>query len=435
MGSKSKTLYICSKCDAQFPKWQGQCGECGAWGTVAEDMVDGGGNPAAEAVAEAKAGKTTKLSAADGTTVDRIPTTIGEFDRVIGGGIVPGSFMLLGGEPGIGKSTIVLQIADKVKGEVLYVSGEETAEQVNMRAKRLDVNADTIQFFGEVAVPKICATIKKTKPALAIIDSIQTLVHNGIDAPMGSVSQIRGCTSLLMHTAKESGVPIVLIGHVTKDGAVAGPKTLEHLVDTVLYLEGDRFHEHRMLRAVKNRFGSTSEVGVFSMGEKGLAGVENPSQLFLSDQMEVPGMCTTAIIEGTRVMLADVQALVTRTVFGYPQRKSSGFDANRLQVLLAVLSRRVNIDLGSYDVHINVVGGLKLTEPAADLAVCLAIISAVKDKALPKGTLAYGEVGLAGEIRPVSQETKRSKEAKQLGYSNVISRKSHTTLVAAASAV
>lgn len=353
-----------------------------------------------------------------GAEVKRLKTGLDEFDRVMGGGMVPGGLMLLGGEPGIGKSTLLLQICSRIPA-TLYVSGEESAEQVKVRFDRFGLRPQKMEFMAETNIETVCATIESLRPALAVVDSIQTMGSvEEQKGRVGSSSQLKIVTAKLMETAKSSGVPIVLIGHVTKEGILSGPKTLEHLVDMVLYLEGDKFHQFRILRAIKNRFGSTDEIGVFEMGNGGLAEVKNPSAAFLSGRGEpVTGSVVTCLVQGARPLLLEVQALVSRTQFGYPQRRASGFDLNRLQVLLGVLSKRSGLPLESHDVFLNVVGGLRADEPAADLAVVLAIASAIKNKTLPQNLAAFGEVGLGGEVRPVAQLEKRLQEIKKMGFS------------------
>jgi len=418
--SKIKTIYTCSKCDAQFPKWLGQCSECGSWGTLQEST---------EQVSNKKnnnntvsAGETINFQDVRGQEFPRIKTGLEELDRVLGGGIVAGSVILLGGEPGIGKSTLVLQLASKLANQsVLYISGEESAEQIKMRLDRLKIPPTNLKFLGETDIEVICATIEKIKPSLAIVDSIQTVWFSNLPSEAGNINQIKACTAKLMETAKRNSVPTVIIGHVTKEGVVAGPKTLEHLVDTVLYLEGDQFHNFRLLRAVKNRFGATNEVGVFDMREGGLIEIKNPSEIFLASRdKDLPGVVVGAIMEGTRAFLVEVQALVAQTHFGYPQRRSIGFDNNRLQLMTAILSRRCGISLGNYDVHINIAGGIEVEEPAVDLPVCLAIISAFKNKPFDPRVAACGEVGLGAEVRPINNLDKRIKEAERLGFSKII---------------
>lgn len=340
----------------------------------------------------------------------------------MGGGIVTGSLVLLGGEPGIGKSTLALQIlqASSTDSLPLYVSGEESGQQIKLRSDRLGIASEKINFLSQTNVEKIAATIVKEKPALVVIDSIQTIYSHEVESEPGSLTNVRACTVKLLQAAKASGSPVILIGHVTKDGMVAGPKTLEHLVDTVLYLEGDRFHTFRLLRTVKNRFGATNEVGVFEMSAKGLEPVENPSALFVSSQQDLPGSVVTCLVEGRRPFLVEVQALVTKSSYASPQRRASGFDVNRLQLLLAVLQQRAGHDFSSKDVHLNVVGGLRIQDPSTDLAICAALISALTNKAVDTKTIVLGEVGLAGEVRPVRQLAERLKEANKLGFKKAI---------------
>lgn len=350
----------------------------------------------------------------------RLQTGIEEFDRVLGGGIVSGSVILLGGEPGIGKSTLVLQICHKIKESILYVSGEESAEQIKTRIDRLEIKTGNLSFLGETNVETIISTILDQKPKLAIIDSIQTVYSDETASGAGSINQVRICATKLLDMAKKNNICILIIGHVTKFGEVAGPKTLEHLVDTVLYLEGDQFHSFRILRTVKNRFGSTFEVGIFEMQTKGLVEVKNPGAIFLTEKNPTAGTIITAALEGSRVFLIEVQILENLTNFGYPQRKSQGFDLNRLLLLIATLSRRLGLKLANNDIYLNLVGGLKVSEPAIDLAVCLAIYSALKNKIIPSDMLAFGEVGLGGEVRAVNQTAKRIAEAEKLGFKNII---------------
>jgi DNA repair protein RadA/Sms len=416
--SKSTTLFSCTACDAQYSKWSGRCLECGKWGTLTE--INAPTVAKAEQKAVYPAGKPIALQDVTSSSAGRLSTGVRELDTVLGGGIVPGSLILLGGEPGIGKSTLSLQLATTLP-KTLYVSGEESVEQIKLRAERLKVTAPELKLLAETNVGVIEATIDELKPALVIIDSIQTITFDEVDGTAGSVTQVRAVTATLMAYAKRTGTPIILIGQVTKDGAVAGPKTLEHLVDTVLYLEGDRFHNFRILRAVKNRFGSTDEVGIFSMEESGLVEVTNPSVAFLSRRHDkIPGTAITCLMEGSRPLLIEIQALVTKTTFGFPQRRASGFDLNRLQVLLAVLSKRSGLPLESYDVFVNVIGGIQAEEPAADLAVLLAIASATQNKAIPHTIVAFGEVGLSGEVRPVGSAKKRLEEIKKMGFETAV---------------
>jgi len=422
---KSTSLFSCSKCDAQYTKWTGRCLECGAWSTIAEisaPQVAMKTMQTKKMQSKMPAGKTVSFDKIIGKDITRLQTGIDEFDRVLGGGIAPSSLILLGGEPGIGKSTLVLQIADKLlqsnkKSSVLYVSGEESAEQVKLRFERLGLQPGGLEFLDSTNVETIASTIEQNKPALAIVDSLQTITSLEAEGTAGNPGQLKISCAKLMEAAKNSNVPIILIGHVTKEGALSGPRTLEHLVDVVIYLEGDRFHQFRILRSVKNRFGSTNEVGIFEMKQGGMIEVKNPSQAMLSGRGEtVPGSVVTCLIEGTRPLLIEIQALVSRTQFGYPQRRASGFDLNRLQVLIAVLAKRTGLPLETHDIFLNVVGGLKANEPAADLAVVIAITSALQNKTLPLTLAAFGEIGLGGEIRQVNQTEKRLMEIKKLGF-------------------
>lgn len=419
--SKENKTFDCTHCGAQYQKWVGRCLECGKWGTIAEQAMSE--KPASRLNKSGKtfsAAKPIKLSDIKSTNVQRMQTKSSELNRVLGGGLVPGSFILLGGEPGIGKSTLSIQIASMIP-QCLYISGEESVEQIKLRADRLKLETSTLHLLNETHLETILATIEAIKSPLVIIDSIQTMYTSEVDGEPGNVSQLRACAVKLLEAAKSTNTAIVLIGHVTKDGSVAGPRTLEHLVDTVLYLEGDRYHDIRILRTVKNRFGSTDEVGMFEMNEMGLIDVANPSAMLLAERGDtMPGSVVTCLTEGTRSLLVEVQALITKTSFGYPVRKASGFDLNRLHVLIAVLQRRAALNLAQYDVHINIVGGVVADEPAADLAICLAIASAYKDKALGNDLAVFGEVGLGGEIRSVRFLEKRIKECENLGMKRII---------------
>lgn len=411
---KNNTIFTCSHCGAQFQKWIGRCLECGQWGTIEKAQITGDNDSKKESTEYAPA-KTIRLKEVEGKNTIRIKTKTEELDRVLGGGVVPGSLILLGGEPGIGKSTLALQIATLLS-PTLYFSGEESVEQIKLRADRLKITGAGLEIGNATGVENIIATIKTKKPKLAIIDSIQTARSNEADGESGSITQVKASTVKFMEAAKATGTTIILVGQVTKEGAVAGPKTLEHLVDVVMYLEGDKYHQYRILRAAKNRFGSTDEIGVFSMTENGLEEVKNPSAAFLAGRGEpVPGTAITCLMEGSRPILVEIQALVTKTNFGFPQRRASGFDLNRLQVLIGVLSKRAKLPLESYDVFLNVVGGVNAEEPAADLAVILALASALKEKTLPADLAAFGEVGLGGEVRPVSQQKRRLEEIKKMG--------------------
>lgn len=417
MPKTNTNIYICSNCGAQYTKWVGRCQECGQWGTISES--------ASPAISDKPATATRSLTPQSLVDIHHTPTkrvSVGlpEVDRVLGGGLVPGSLILLSGEPGIGKSTLALQLAAKLP-TALYFSGEESVEQVGLRAERLGLGNTSLRLVNTIDAAAIAATIHKEKVPLAIVDSIQTVTIPDVPGEAGNPTQIRASTVTLLEAAKSTGTAVLIIGHVTKDGSVAGPKTLEHLVDTVLYFEGDPHRDLRLVRAVKNRFGSTDEVGMFDMVESGLREVKNPSQILLSERGEaMPGSIVTCLMEGTRPLLIEVQALVNKTVFGYPIRKASGFDLNRLHVLTAVLQRRAGLNLAQYDIHINIVGGLEASEPAADLAICLAIASAYKDKALGTDLVVFGEVGLGGEVRGVRGLEKRLKECEQMGLKRVI---------------
>ena len=420
MVKQPTTIFTCTKCGAQFPKWTGRCLTCGAWGTVTEEIQSPKTN-LQSAVVKIDKNQLVDFQKTPPPAFTRLQTQVSEFDRVLGGGIVVGSLILLGGEPGIGKSTLVLQICDKIKSPILYVSGEESASQIKMRIDRLNLDFSNLKFLGENNMEKIIAFAIEEKPSLLIVDSIQTLYSSELPSEAGSINQVRICTVKLLEIAKKFNIPILIIGHVTKDGLVAGPKSLEHLVDAVMYLEGSSQNDFRLLRCAKNRFGSTNELGVFSMTGSGLLEVKNPSELFLPQNQEpISGSALTCIMEGVRPFLIEVQALASKTLFGYPQRKTAGFDLNRLQMLIAVLIKRANIPLVNQDVHLNVTGGLKINETGADLAVCLAIISSLKDKIIKPDTLLIGEVGLGGEIRPVSQMEKRIEEAQKMNFKNII---------------
>ncbi len=411
-------IFACSHCDAQYSKWTGRCLTCGQWGTIAESKVESTKPNINQTILSAPLDVTALSAIRPGKTM-RINTGILELDRVLGGGLVPGSFILIGGEPGIGKSTLAMQLAGAIP-KTLYISGEESVEQIKLRADRLGKTLDC-DVANATSVESIIATILKNKPTLTVIDSIQTVASDDVPGEAGSVNQVRASAVKLMECAKQSGTAIVIIGHVTKDGMVAGPKTLEHLVDTVLSFEGDEHHATRILRAIKNRFGSIDEIGVFEMVDSGLREVPNPSERLLISRGEaMPGSILTCLMEGSRPLLVEIQALVNKTVFGYPVRKSSGFDLNRLHVLTAVLQKRAGINLAQYDIHINVVGGIIADEPAADMAVCLAIASAYKDKMLGNDLVVFGEVGLGGEVRSVPHTDKRIKETIDRGLKRVI---------------
>ncbi len=421
MPKDNKKIFTCSKCDAQFLRWQGRCTECGNWGTLGEQVVKI--STKKNKISTSEAAEIETLSEVSINDEEKISSKIHEFDRVLGGGIAKGSLILLGGDPGVGKSTLALQVGGQIAGNqvVLYISGEESATQVKNRFSRLGMSTSNLKFLGETSVDIILATIVKHRPGLVIIDSIQTLNYDEIESEAGSISQVKAVTAKLAELAKEENIPIVLIGHVTKDGSVAGPRTLEHLVDVVLYLEGDKYHAFRVLRAVKNRYGSTNEVGVFDMKPSGLVEVSNPSKIFLADRKnDNPGSVVTAVVEGSRAFLVEIQALVTSTSFGYPQRRANGIDLNRLQMLIAVLTKKARLFLGNQDIHVNVAGGFRISEPAVDLAVCIAIASGLKGKVIPKGMAIVGEVGLGGEIRQVNKIEKRIEEIAKMGFRDVV---------------
>lgn len=419
---KEKKVYFCTNCSYQTPRWQGKCSECGEWNTFEERMVSSS-NSRKSAYSSLNQEKIISLSQVGEMKFERIGSGIGELDNVLGGGIVPGSLLLLGGDPGIGKSTLALQVALNMGSKndrVLYISGEESAQQIKMRSRRIPSGAD-IQILGETNLEVILDTLANAKPDLAIIDSIQTLNSQEIGGVVGGVSQLSYCTNALMRIAKENHIAILLIGHVTKEGMLAGPKTIEHMVDTVLYLEGDRFLTLRLLRSSKNRFGSVGEVGVFEMTEQGLKEVANPSLLFLENRgSSLPGSCVAAVLEGNKTLFLEVQALTNPSSFGYPKRATSGFDVNRLQLLLAILQKSLKLELNTHDVYINVAGGFKIQERAADLAVVLAILSSFKNRTLPEDLVAFGEIGLLGELRSVSNSDRRLKEAEKLAFKNII---------------
>ncbi len=395
MASKSKTIFVCNECGYESAKWMGKCPACNSWNTFFEQKVDKIVENGIKKTKERQ--KPKALNSYQGQDVARISTGFAELDRVLGGGIVKGSLTLLGGEPGIGKSTIILQICNKIKGEgkVLYVSGEESAEQIKLRSDRLKINNDDILFLGETDISIINENIEELTPKLVIIDSIQTMYSDEITAAAGSVSQVREITSQIMRMCKSKGVTTIIIGHVTKDGTIAGPRVLEHMVDTVLYLEGERYFSYRILRGVKNRFGSTNEIGMFEMKGEGLVEIANPSEILISEREDNPsGSCVIATIEGTRPMLIELQALTTLSVFGIPKRTANGLDYNRLAVLIAVLEKRANLNIGGQDIYVNVVGGIKINEPSIDLGIVCVCASSFKNIPIPKDTVIMGEVGL-----------------------------------------
>jgi DNA repair protein RadA/Sms len=423
---KAKTVYRCTECGAEHAKWAGRCDTCGEWNTLVEELSGKREAGSGKREAHRRAGpvaETPKLRDVVGSESPRWKTGLAEFDFALGGGIVPGSMILVGGEPGIGKSTLLLQVAARLQQSgrrALYASGEESPLQVRMRADRLDETAGDVELLTETNLETVLATASARKPDALIVDSIQTLYTADLEGAPGNVGQVRECAARLMRFAKESGTTVFVVGHVTKGGGIAGPKTLEHIVDTVLYFEGESTLDHRILRATKNRFGSVDEIGVFRMTERGLEAVANPSELFLGDrQAIVSGSAVTALLEGTRPVLIEVQALATKAGFGTPQRVSTGFDSRRLALLLAVLEKRAGLSFGQLDVFLNVVGGVRMQEPAGDLAVAAALASSVYDRATPSDAVFIGELGLGGEIRPVSQVERRIAEAANMGMKRV----------------
>ena len=418
--AKEKTQYVCSDCGGISPKWQGKCPQCNAWNTLIESVADNTAPTKNRFASLAKTAEVTVLADIDAVDMARTPTGHEELDRVLGGGMVEGGVVLIGGDPGIGKSTLLLQALDSLQRSgqnALYVTGEESGAQVALRARRLGLDGSQVKVLAEIALDKILSTLDAMQPDIAVIDSIQTVYSEQLTSAPGSVAQVRECAAHLTRAAKASGVCIVLVGHVTKEGALAGPRVLEHMVDTVLYFEGDTHSSFRLVRAIKNRFGAVNEIGVFAMTEKGLKGVSNPSAIFLSQHAEpVPGSCVMVTLEGTRPMLVEIQALVD-SGGPSPRRLSVGLDKDRLAMLLAVLHRHAGVACMDQDVFVNAVGGVRITEPAADLAVLLAITSSLRGKALPKGFFAFGEVGLAGEVRPAPRGQERLKEAAKLGFS------------------
>jgi DNA repair protein RadA/Sms len=417
--AKDKSIYVCSECGGSNPKWLGKCPHCGAWNTLEESVAEAGGGKTHRFQALAKSAPVATLAEIDAADVERTPTGQEELDRALGGGIVPGGVVLIGGDPGIGKSTLLLQAADALSRQmkVLYVTGEESGAQVALRARRLGLDGSRVRVQAEIKLEKILSTLDAEQPAFAVIDSIQTLYSDALTSAPGSVAQVRECAAQLTRAAKARGVAVVLVGHVTKEGALAGPRVLEHIVDTVLYFEGDTHSSFRLVRAIKNRFGAVNEIGVFAMTERGLKGVANPSAIFLSTHGEpVPGSCVLVTLEGTRPLLVEVQALVD-SGGPSPRRLSVGLERDRLAMLLAVLHRHAGVACLDQDVFVNAVGGVRISEPAADLAVLLAIAGSLRGKALPRGFIAFGEVGLAGEVRPAPRGQERLKEAAKLGFS------------------
>ena len=421
--AKAKTIYVCNACGGNTPRWQGQCPACQAWNTLEESLSEStSSNARFQGLAQAVPRQ--KLSAIKAEDMPRLPTGVDEFDRVLGGGLVPGGVVLIGGDPGIGKSTLLLQALAEMSAagvSVLYSSGEESAAQIALRAKRIALAAPQLEVLAEIQLEKLLTTIDAARPQVVVVDSIQTVYSDALTSAPGSVAQVRECAAQLTRYAKSTGICMLMVGHVTKDGHLAGPRVLEHIVDTVLYFEGDTHSSFRLVRSIKNRFGAVNELGVFAMTEKGLKGVSNPSALFLSQHAEmVPGACVLVTQEGSRPLLVEIQALVDTAHIPNPRRLAVGLEQHRLAMLLAVLHRHAGIACFDQDVFLNAVGGVKISEPAADLAVLLAIQSSIRNRALPKELIVFGEVGLAGEIRPCPRGQERLKEAAKLGFTIAI---------------
>jgi DNA repair protein RadA/Sms len=420
--SKLKTTFFCQNCGAQYARWQGQCNSCKEWNTIAEEIIQKEEKTSwkPSSTDSKRVSKPLKIKEIDSTQEVRMDTADGELNRVLGGGIVPGSLILLGGEPGIGKSTLLLQISLKLPYKTLYVSGEESQKQIKMRAERINPNSDNCYILTETKTQNIFRHIVETEPDIVIIDSIQTLHTDYIESTAGSISQIRETTAELIKFAKETNIPVILIGHITKDGNIAGPKILEHMVDTVLQFEGDRNHVYRILRSLKNRFGSTAELGIYEMQGSGLREVSNPSEILISHrEEELSGTAIASTLEGMRPLMIEIQALVSTAVYGTPQRSTTGYNAKRLNMILAVLEKRAGFRLGTKDVFLNVTGGISVDDPAIDLAVVAAILSSNEDIAVGKDVCFAGEVGLSGEIRPVNRVEQRIQEAEKLGFSTI----------------
>ncbi|MBR2739490.1 MAG: DNA repair protein RadA [Oscillospiraceae bacterium] len=418
-----KTYFVCTNCGAQTTKWYGRCPECGEWNTLQEETVQSKPSVSKKASAKAGSARTVSLDEVTSDSDIRYTTGIEEFDRVLGGGIVEGSVILLGGEPGAGKSTLLLQLCGNVCGQakVLYISGEESSSQIKLRAKRLGIDTHNLLIANETDISSVINTVREHRPDLCIIDSIQTMEVDGIPSSAGSVAQVRESASALTRCAKAEGIPMIIVGHVNKDGAIAGPKVMEHIVDTVLYLEGDRYLALRILRSAKNRYGSTSEIGIFDMTDKGLFGIANPSMLLLEGAVtDTPGSCVTCVMEGSRPIMAEIQALTTKSNFSVPRRTADGLDFNRANLLIAVIEKRGGYVLSALDVYLNVIGGLNINDTASDLAVASSIVSSLLDKTIPAGTVIFGELGLGGEVRTVSDAEKRVSEAEKLGFTRCV---------------
>ena len=423
MAQKVKSVYVCSQCGFESAKWYGKCPGCNEWNTMIEEVKNSGSVNGTKSRSGIRRSSPILMNEIDTEDEQRYYTGSKELDRVLGGGIVKGSLVLLGGDPGIGKSTILLQICKHLGKilNILYVSGEESKRQIKLRASRMGVESENLYVLTETDIESVCDEITESKPDLVMIDSIQTMNLSSVSSSSGSVTQVRECTNLLMRTAKNLDIPVIIVGHVNKDGAIAGPKVLEHIVDAVLYFEGDRQMSYRILRAIKNRYGSTNEIGVFQMTDVGLNEVENPSMMLLSGRPKnVSGTCVACMMEGSRPILVEIQGLVTSSGFGNPRRTATGFDYNRLSLLLAVLEKRAGFYFSNLDTYINIVGGMRIDEPAADLAVALSLISSLKDTVIDEYTIAFGEIGLAGEIRSVSHAKERIVEASRLGFKRAI---------------
>ena len=418
--AKTNTVFVCNECGYESSKWMGKCPACNSWNSFFEQKIEKSTKGKIEKNVN---NKPQALNTYKGQENERIKTGFEELDRVLGGGLVKGSLILLGGEPGIGKSTLILQICNKInaEGKVLYVSGEESAEQIKLRADRLNIQNDDIMFLGETDIDIVNREIMEMQPKLVIIDSIQTMYSEELSAAAGSVSQVREITAQIMKVCKQNAITTIIIGHVTKEGNIAGPRVLEHMVDTVLYIEGERYFSYRILRGVKNRFGSTNEIGMFEMRQEGMCEIENPSEILISEREDNPaGSCIVASMEGTRPLLVELQALTTQSVFGFPKRTANGIDFNRLALLIAVLEKKAKLMLGTQDVYLNVVGGIKINEPAIDLGIIMVVASSFKNKPIPKDVVIMGEVGLTGEVRRISMIEKRIKEAEKLGFKTCI---------------
>ncbi len=424
MSSKVKSVWVCSECGYESPKWNGQCPCCGEWNTFNEEIKSSAKQTSGlkyEMIKEHS--KPILIGEINSEDEVRYSTGLREFDRVLGGGIVKGSLVLLGGDPGIGKSTLLLQTCQSLGqvSKILYVSGEESRRQLKLRASRLNINSNNLYVMTETDIECVIEQMRQTKPDIVMIDSIQTMNHRELSSTTGSVTQVRECTNLLMRTAKELDIPVIIVGHVNKDGGIAGPKVLEHIVDAVLYFEGDKQMSYRILRGIKNRYGSTNEIGVFSMGSFGLEEIDNPSLIFLTGRpIGVPGTCVACIMEGTRPIFAEVQGLAATSNFGNPRRMATGFDYNRMLLILAVLEKRAGYFFSNLDSYINIVGGIRLDEPASDLAVAIAMISSLKSQPIDESAIVFGEIGLAGEIRAVSHAEERIAEAQRLGFKKCI---------------